>query len=182
MSHVAFYLSRAVQRLYWTKMYPNALIFLFPLSGPHEAPFLHALLNPDPPPPNPIKESGEWQFPSWLEMIPIRTREWTLLLTRELKPSWLQLRWREALGPISFFHASRPSEVARYWPSAMRVYSEAAALSTRKNLVTPSTFIPRQILVKDVLQYVGNRVSKWSNPVSPFSGEIEDLEHHAFES
>ena len=42
--------------------------------------------------------------------------------------------------------------------------------------------MPRQILVKDVLQYVGNRVSKLSNPVSPFSGDTEDLEHHAFES
>ena len=42
--------------------------------------------------------------------------------------------------------------------------------------------MPRQILVKDVLQYVGNKVSKLSNPVSPFSGETEDIEDHAFES
>ena len=152
MSHATFSLSRAVQRLYWTKMYPNALIFLSPLSGPHEAPFPHAFLNPDPPPPNPIKESGVWQSPSWLAMIPIRTRDWTLLLTRELKPSWLQLRWREALGPISFFHASRPSEVARYWLSPMRAYNESAFWCSGKNLVTPSTFMPRQILEKDVLQ------------------------------
>ena len=56
---------------------------------------------------------------------------------------FLHLSCREASGPISVFHSSRPSEVGHYSPSAMRSYSEAAALCTCKNLVTPLTFIPR---------------------------------------
>ena len=67
-------------------------------------------------------------------------------------PSWLQYCCREVLEPISFFYVSQPSEVARYWPSAMMAYSEAASWSNGKNLVFPSTFMPRQIVVKDVLQ------------------------------
>ena len=150
MSHATFSLSRAVQHLYWTKMYPNALIFLSPLSGEYAALFPHTFLNDLTASPNPMKESGVLQSPSWLAMIPIRVL--TPPLPRELNPSRLQLRWREALGPISFFHASRPSEVARYWPSPMRAYNESAFWCSGKNLVTPSTFIPRQILEKDVLQ------------------------------
>ena len=150
MSHATFSLSRAVQRLYWTKMYPNALEFLFPLSGEYAALFPHTFLNDSSAPPNPMKESGVLQSPSWLLIIPIRV----LIppLPRELNPSRLQLRWREALGPISFFHALRPSEVRWYWPSAIRKYNEAASRCNRKNLVTPPTFMPRQILEKDVLQ------------------------------
>ena len=182
MSYAAFSLSRAVQCLYWTKMYPKALMVWSPLSPPCLATFPHGTSATSPHPPNPILESGELHSFCSLAMIPIRTLGLDFEFPCVLNPSRLQLRWREALGPTSPFHASRPREVARYWPSAMRAYSEAAALFTRKNLVTPSTFMPRQILVKDVLQYVGNRVSKLSKPVSPFSGDTEDLEDHAFES
>ena len=56
-------------------MYPKALIFLSPFSAPHEAPFSHAFSNSDPPPPNPILESGKLQSPSWSAMISIRTPE-----------------------------------------------------------------------------------------------------------
>ena len=163
-------------------MYPKALMVWSPLSPPYLATFPHGTSATGPHPPNPILESGELHSFCSLAMIPIRILGLDFAFPCVLNPSRLQLRWREALGPTSPFHASRPREVARYWPSAMRAYSEAAALSTRKNLVTPSTFMPRQILVKDVLQYVGNRVSKLSKPVSPFSGDTEDLEDHAFES
>ena len=56
-------------------MYPKALIFLCPFSALHEAPFPHAFSNSDPPPPNPILESGKLQSPSWSAMISIRTPE-----------------------------------------------------------------------------------------------------------
>ena len=56
-------------------MYPKALIFLSPFSALHEAPFSHAFSNSDPPPPNPILESGKLQSPSWSAMISIRTPE-----------------------------------------------------------------------------------------------------------
>ena len=56
-------------------MYPKALIFLSPFSALHEAPFSHAFSNSDPPPPNPILESGKLQSPPWSAMISIRTPE-----------------------------------------------------------------------------------------------------------
>ena len=43
-----------------------------------------------------------------------------------LNPCLLQLSCREASEPISDFHVSRPSEVLRYCPSAIREYKESA--------------------------------------------------------
>ena len=149
-------------------MYPKALMVWSPLSPPCLATFPHGTSATGPHPSNPILESGELQSFCSLAMIPIRILARVLKVPRVLNPSRLQLRWKEALGPTGPFHASRPREVARYWPSAMRAYSEAAALFTRKNLVTPSTFMPRQILVKDVLQYVGNRSQSEPTPCLHF--------------
>ena len=52
-------------------------------------------------------------------------------------------------------------------PSAISEYSELACLSISMKLICWPIFIPRQILEKDVFQYVGNLVSCKSNPVLP---------------
>lgn len=59
---------------------------------------------------------------------PILAFDWFLhlrcLLLLALSPSLLLLNCKEASEPISDFHVSRPSEVSRYWPSAIREYKE----------------------------------------------------------
>ena len=102
---------------------------------------------------------------SLLPMIPI------LVLEQQhqvLKPSLLQLDCKETyLEPINVIHVLRPSEVGRYFPSAISECKDFACLEMTTKLMFPRFFIPRQILEKGVFQYVGNLVSAVSNPVSP---------------
>lgn len=79
--------------------------------------------------PNPILESQveQWSDPS-LAMIPILALAFPALSLAVLKPSLLQFSCKEALGPISFFHVSRPSKVARCCPSAMSENRDLAFL------------------------------------------------------
>ena len=135
-------------------MYPIALILLCPLSKP----LLLASFPQDFKPPglfsvpNPIKELHEWQSFSPLLTIPILTLERSVRQLKALNPSLLQLRCKEALLPINFFHSSRPSDVFRYWPSAIIECRESASLLITINLSCWLIFIPRQILEKDVFQ------------------------------
>ena len=129
------------------------LMCLSPLSGEKEASFPHVLLlSGIPPVPNPILESHESQSLFSLLVIPILALACTLPLQIALNPSLLQLVCKEACGPISDFHESRPSEVARDWPSAISEYSELACLWMVKNLILWLIIIPRQILEKGVFQ------------------------------
>ena len=134
-------------------MYPMALILLRPLSEvpcasfPQDFASLGWL-----PVPNPIKELHEWQWFSSLLTIPILTLERSVRPLKALNPSLLQLCCKEALLPINFFHSSRPSDVFRYWPSAIIECRESASLLTTINLSCWLIFIPRQILEKDVFQ------------------------------
>ena len=133
-------------------MYPMALMNLSPLSPPCLATLPHELvLSGYPAVPNPIRESLDVQAFSLLPTIPIRALEAPALTLRTLKPSFWQLFFKEA-PVINFFHSSRPREVLRYLPSAIRAYSELAFWFKTKNLVTSPTFKPRQILVKGVFQ------------------------------
>ena len=148
-----------IERLYCTKIYPIALMFLSPLSGERAATFPHVL---EPPlVPNPILELQEPQSFCWLATQPI------LAIPTALKPSLLQFSCKEPCAPINFFHSLRPREVARYVPSAISECRELACLLKTINLSCPLIFIPRQILEKGVFQQVGNLVSCESNPVLP---------------
>ena len=129
-----------------TKMYPMALMCLFPLSGLCVATFPHEL---SPPVPNPILESQVKQSFSWLAMTPILASEGPPLT---LNPSLLQFCCKEACEPTTFFHVSRPSEVARYFSSAINEYKDSAVLLMKMNLSCWPIFIPRQILEKGVFQ------------------------------
>ena len=136
-----------------TRMYPMALMCLFPLSGPWFASFPHVLESLfRPPVPKPIRELQEPQLFWSLAMMPILALEWLLLYPTALNPSLLQLGYKEAREPISDFHVLRPSEVARYFPSAISENSELACLLMTMNLSSRLIFIPRQILEKDVFQ------------------------------
>ena len=140
---------------YWTRMYPMALMFLLPLSELSVAAFPHVFESLGfPPVPNPILESQEPQLFCWLPTIPILALELPTQLHMALKPSLLQLNCKEASKPISDFHVSRPSEVARYCPSAISEYRELAILFMTIKFVFswPWVFIPRQILEKGVFQ------------------------------
>ena len=143
-------------RCYCTRMYPMPGVRLSPLSPltyatlPHTTPSSRY-----PPVPNPILESQLLQSFSWLAMIPILASEWKTskrLTSTVLNPSLLQFNCKEASEPIRLFHVSRPSEMARYWPSAISEYRESAFLSITVNLSCCPIFIPRQILEKDVFQ------------------------------
>ena len=150
-----------------TRMYPMALICLLPLSGRSVASFPHVLESSyRPPVPKPIQESQVIQSFSWLVVIPILALDWWGSPTT-FNPSLLQWDCMEACESISNFHALRPTEVARYFPSAIREWSESASFLMTKNLSWLSIFVPRQILEKDVVQYVGNFVSCKSKPVLP---------------
>ena len=136
-----------------TRMYPMALMCLFPLSGKCIAWFPHVLESSvRPPVPKPIRELQEPQSFWSLAMMPILALEWLGLLPIALNPSLLQLSCREACGPTSDFHVLRPSKVARYFPSAISENSELACLLMTMNLSSWLIFIPRQILEKDVFQ------------------------------
>ena len=125
----------------------------FPLSGECFASFPQVLeLSGYPPVPNPILESQVLQSFSWLLMKPILAFECALLVPTALNPSLLQLFCKEPCEPISVFHLLRPSEVARYCPSAISEYRELACLLMTMKLICWPIFIPRQILEKDVFQ------------------------------
>ena len=80
-----------------TKMYPMALMCLFPLSGLYFASFPHVLWTSCfPPVPNPILESQVSQLFSLLLMMPILALDQALSLAATLKPSVLQLVCKEA--------------------------------------------------------------------------------------
>ena len=118
--------------------------------------------------PNPILESQLTQSFLLFPRIPILAFEGLLVpLQTALNPSLLQLRCKEPWGPISIFQRSRPRSLARNAPSEMRACREVAVWLRGTNLVWLPIFIPRQILEKFVLQYVGSLVSWLSNPVIP---------------
>ena len=87
-----------------------------------------------------------------------------------LNPSQLQFDCSDAFEGSSDFHLSLPSEVWRYFPSAIREYREEAGLLMAMKLTFLPLFIPRQILLNFVSQYVGNIVSFPSNPIEPAEG------------
>ena len=130
------------------------LMCLSPLSGENSASLPHVLESSGRPPvPNPILESQLLQSFSLFPRKPIlaldcHRREGSAALN----PSLLQLSCKEASEPISVFHESRSSEVARYWPSAISEYRELACLSMTMKLICWPILIPRQILEKDVFQ------------------------------
>ena len=99
--------------------------------------------------------------------IPILALEWRRLVPSTLNSSMLQLTCKEASEPIKSFHASRPSEMARCYPSAISECRESAFWSILANLIRLPTFIPTQTLKKGVSQYVANLVPSESKPVSP---------------
>ena len=139
---------------YCTRMYPMALICFIPLSTPLRLASLPQVFESSglPPVPNPILESHE-EHSFWLLLtIPILVLEFSLQLQTALNPSLLQLYCNEPCEPTNSFHLSRPSEVARYCPSAISEYRESAFLWMTINLSCWSIFIPRQILEKDVFQ------------------------------
>ena len=78
-----------------------------------EPSFPHVLVSSwYPPVPNPILESQEEQIFS-LPRIPILALAAAELEHMALNPSLLQLVYKKACEPISDFHVSRPSDVAR---------------------------------------------------------------------
>ena len=130
-----------------------ALICVIPLSEWRVASFPHVLLSSSSPPvPNPILELQLSQSLLPLLMIPILAFECNSEEPTALKPSLLQYRCKEAFEPINVFHVSRPSEVARYCPSAISEYRELAVLLMTMKLICWPIFIPRHILEKDVFQ------------------------------
>ena len=148
-----FLLLRKLSHIYCTKMYPMALMYLSPLSVRYLASLPHVFeLLGFPPVPNPILELHVEHAFSLLLTIPILALEYPLELQTTLNPSLLQLYCNEPWEPINSFHFSRPSEVARYWPSAISERRESACLWMTMNLSCWSIFIPRQILEKDVFQ------------------------------
>ena len=149
---ISFFL-RKLSHIYCTKMYPMALMCLSPLSGETSASLPHVFELPGlPAMPNTILELHESHSSSLLLTIPILALEYPLQLQTTLNPSLLQLYCNEPWEPINSFHFSRPSEVARYWPSAISECRESACLWMTMNLSCWWIFIPRQILEKDVFQ------------------------------
>ena len=85
-----------------TRMYPMALMCLFPLSGQYVASFLHVLGSScRPPVPKPMRESQEPQLFSWLAVMPILALDRQGLSPAALNPSLLQYDCKEACEPIS---------------------------------------------------------------------------------
>ena len=100
-----------------TKMYPIALICVLP----YFASFPQVLESSCfPPVPNPILESQVLQSFSLFPRIPMRAFGLLGSSHFTLNPSWSQLDCNDALEPISFFHVSRPNEVVRPFPSAIK--------------------------------------------------------------
>ena len=113
-----------------------ALMYLSPLSGVCFATFPQVSLSSGyPAVPNPILESqvlqAFWLFPT----KPILALEKREPVQTALKPSLLQLCCKEAWEPISVFHVLRPSEVARYFPSAISECRELACTLMTVNLI-----------------------------------------------
>ena len=134
-------------------MYPMTLMCFSPLSGLAVASLPHVFESSGRPPvPSPILESHVTQPFSLLPTIPILALECSSPVQTALNPSLSQLSCNEPWEPINPFHTSRPSEVARYWPSAISEYRESACLWMTMNLSCWWVFIPRQILEKDVFQ------------------------------
>ena len=151
-SIISFFL-RKLSHIYCTKMYPMALMCLSPLSGETSASLPHVFELPGlPAVPNLILELHESHSSSLLLTIPILALEYPLQLQTKLNPSLLPLYCNEPWEPINSFHFSRPSEVARYWPSAISECRESACLWMTMKLSCWWIFIPRQILEKDVFQ------------------------------
>jgi len=129
-------------------------MYLLPLS-PLCAACPHVLESSgDPAEPNPILESQVQQSSWLLAAKPILTLELGPQRQRALKPSKLQFICKEAWEPISVFHVSRPSEVARCCPSASNECKESAVWFMTRKLIFSSSgiLIPRQILVNGVFQ------------------------------
>ena len=127
-----------------------AFMCLTPLSPPYIASFPQVLLSSSrPAKPNPILESHVLQSFSLLPMMPILA---LLDDVTELKPSRLQFVCSEACSPISLFQVLRPSEVGRYFPSAIKEYKEFAYLWMTIDLTWLPIFIARQTLENGVLQ------------------------------
>ena len=128
------------------------LMCLLPLSGEYVASFPHVFESScKPPVPNPTLESHLEQSFASFAMMPILALEWTLS-PQTLNPSLLQFLCSEACEPIRDFHLLRPSEKARYFPSAISAYNELALRRITKNLVVWPFLIPRQIFEKCVSQ------------------------------
>ena len=119
-------------------------------SFPHE---FESSCNLEPAEPSPIRELQEMQSSSLLLIIPI------LVMAESgdpvgditLNPSILQFNWSEESFK-SDFHLSLPMFVPLYLLSARSEYSEAASLSKDIHFVSPPNLIPRQILLKGLLQ------------------------------
>ena len=140
-------------RTYWTKMYPKALMCWSPLSAPCLASLPHVLESSwCPPVPKPILESALAQSFCSFPMIPILALLCPVLAPMALNPSLLQLGCNEAREPMSVFHVLRPSEVARYLPSAISEYRDLAWWLMTTDLNCWPIFIPRQILLNGVFQ------------------------------
>ena len=123
------------------------------LSGMCVASFPHALSSGcSPAVPNPILELQEWQSFPLFPRMPILALDRSFFVLTALNPSLLQLGCKEACEPISVVHVSQPSEVLRYFPSAISEYRESACLLMTIKLFCWPIFIPRQILEKDVFQ------------------------------
>ena len=96
-----------------------ALMRFRPSVADSPASFPHVLESSGyPPVPNPILESVDVQSFSLLPRKPILALD-EPGASAALKPSLLQLVCKDACEPISVFHVLRPSEVARYCPSAI---------------------------------------------------------------
>ena len=129
-----------------------ALMYLSPLSEEYAALFPHVFeSSAEPPVPYPMLESQERQSFCSFAMMPILAFA-LLIATNTLNPSLLQFLCSEACGPIRDFHLLRPSETARYAPSAISAYNELALWRMTTNLVVEPSLIPRQIFEKCVSQ------------------------------
>ena len=133
-----------------------ALMCFSRLLGRYVASFPHVFESSwRPPVPYPILESEVRQSFCSFAMIPILALE-NLLLSlpsqTTLNPSLLQFACSKACGPTRDFHLLRPSETARYAPSAMSAYNELALWRMTTNLVVEPSLIPRQIFEKCVSQ------------------------------
>ena len=124
--------------------------FLFPLSALCAATFPQVLAPGAVP--KPILESQLSQSFWSLPRMPILALGWLPRGLIVLNPSLLQLSCKEPSEPRSNFHASRPSDVLRYSPSAINECKDSAVLFINIKFTCPPVFIPRQILVKFVFQ------------------------------
>ena len=136
-----------------TRIYPIVLMLSLFALWLSKFPHVFRLSSKFPPLPNPNLELHSWQSFWSLPRIPILALERPLKVHLALNPSFLQFSCNEASEPaISDIHLSRPSEVLRYFPSAIREYKELAVMLMTINSICWPIFIPRQISEKDVFQ------------------------------